>query len=216
MIRRGSVLLVFAKAPIAGRVKTRLIPATGPGRAAALHAAMVLQTLRTAQRSGFDTIELWCQPRAQHPFFRLCRRRFGAVLKTQHGQNLGARIVHAVSNALKRYRRAVVIGTDCPELCAHDLKQAWQWLAGPYAAVLGPCEDGGYFLIGLRRPLPELFCDMAWGGSKVLETTRLRLGRLGVAWAELPLRWDLDRPQDLARWPNRRRFGTQTACLRKL
>ncbi|MGH8579465.1 MAG: TIGR04282 family arsenosugar biosynthesis glycosyltransferase [Gammaproteobacteria bacterium] len=207
MIRRGSVLLVFAKAPIAGRVKTRLIPATGPGKAAALHVAMVLRTLHTAQRSEFDTIELWCHPRAQHPFFRLCRRRFGVVLKTQHGQNLGARIVHAVSDALKRYRRAVVIGTDCPELCVRDLKQAWQWLNGPYGAVLGPCEDGGYFLIGLRRLLPELFRDMAWGGSEVLETTRLRLGRLGVPWAELPLRWDLDRPQDLARWLNRRRFG---------
>jgi len=207
MIRRGSVLLVFAKAPIAGRVKTRLIPATGPGKAAALHVAMVLRTLHTAQRSGFDTIELWCHPRAQHPFFRLCRSRFGIVLKTQHGQNLGARIVHAVSDALKRYRSAVVIGTDCPELCVHDLKQAWQWLNGPYGAVLGPCEDGGYFLIGLRRPLPELFRDMPWGGSEVLKTTRLRLGRLSVPWAELPLRWDLDRPQDLSRWLNRRRFG---------
>ncbi|MGH8659326.1 MAG: TIGR04282 family arsenosugar biosynthesis glycosyltransferase [Gammaproteobacteria bacterium] len=207
MIRRGSVLLVFAKAPIAGRVKTRLIPVTGPGKAAALHAAMVLHTLRTAQRSGFDAIELWCQPLAQHTFFRLCQRRFGVGLKTQYGQNLGARIVHAVRDALKRHRRAVIIGTDCPELCVRDLKQAGQWLNGPYAAVLGPCEDGGYFLIGLRRPLPELFRNMAWGGSEVLKTTRLRLGRLGVLWAELPLRWDLDRPQDLSRWLNRRRLG---------
>ncbi|MGH8613788.1 MAG: TIGR04282 family arsenosugar biosynthesis glycosyltransferase [Gammaproteobacteria bacterium] len=207
MSRRGSVLLIFAKAPIAGRVKTRLIPATGPGKAAALHAGMVLHTLHTAQRSGSDTIELWCYPQAQHPFFRLCRKRFGVVLKTQHGQNLGARIVHAVRDALKRYRRAIVIGTDCPELCVRDLKQAGEWLAGPYAAVLGPCEDGGYFLIGLRRPLPALFRDMAWGGSEVLETTRLRLGRLGVPWAELPLRWDLDRPQDLSRWRNKCRFG---------
>lgn len=206
MIRRGSVLLIFAKAPIAGRVKTRLIPTTGPGKAAALHAAMVLETLRTAQRSGFDAIELWCQPRAQHPFFRFCRGRFGVALKSQRGQNLGARIVHALSDALKRYRRAVVIGTDCPELCVRDLKQAEQWLNGPYAAVLGPCEDGGYFLIGLRRLLPELFRDIAWGGSEVVETTRLRLRRLGLRWAELSLGWDLDRPEDLLRWASRRLF----------
>lgn len=216
MIRKRSVLLIFTKAPIAGRVKTRLIPVTGPGKAAALHAAMVYQTLLTAQRSGFDTIELWCAPRAEHPFFSLCRRRFGVVLKTQCGQGLGARMAHAVSDALKRYRCAVVIGTDCPELSVHDLKQASQWLNGPYAAVVGPCEDGGYFLIGLRYPLPELFRNVDWGGSEVLETTRLRLRHLGLPWVELPLRWDLDRPQDLERWQNRRRFGVQPASLRRL
>lgn len=199
MIRRDSAVVVFAKAPIAGRVKTRLIPAVSPGEAAALHAALVLQTLCTARSAGFDAIELWCWPRAEHPLFRFCQRRFRVALKTQHGQNLGARMAFALRDALKRHRSVILIGTDCPGLCADDLKKAGLSLDAGYRLVLGPCEDGGYFLIGLKRLIPELFRNIAWGRSDVAENTRLRLRRLGLHWAELPLRWDLDRPEDLSR-----------------
>lgn len=191
-------LLIFARAPIPGQAKTRLIPALGAEGAAALHARLCRRTLELAVWSGLACVDLWCSPDAGHPFFAECRQTFGVDLKTQRGADLGERMAGALADALTASRHAVLIGTDCPELDAHDLQQAFDALAQDHDAVLGPAADGGYVLIGLRAPAPRLFEAIDWGSGRVLAQTRQRLAQLGLTWHELPVRRDLDRPEDLA------------------
>jgi len=94
---------------------------------------------------------------------------------------------------------AILIGADCPELRARDLRRAAQLLRGGCDAVLAPAEDGGYALIGLRRVSPRLFAGLEWGGPQVYSRTALELAKLGWRWRALRTVWDVDRPQDLER-----------------
>lgn len=192
-------LLVFCKAPIAGEVKTRLIPALTAEEAAALHQALTLRTLETAT-AAFTDVELWCAPALEHAFFSECRSRFAVELHLQRGADLGMRMHDAFVSALTRYQSAVVIGTDCPCLSAADLRAARGALQQGAQAVLGPADDGGYVLLGLRRVCPELFTDIPWGSGSVAGITRARLRRLGWGWSELACRSDVDTPADLFRW----------------
>jgi hypothetical protein len=105
----------------------------------------------------------------------------------------------ALGEALKTSAVALVIGGDCVSLDGDDLRFALAALAAGHDAVLGPAEDGGYLLIGLRHPRPGLFRNIHWGGPRVLAATRRRLAREGLSWVELPTRWDVDRPADVRR-----------------
>jgi rSAM/selenodomain-associated transferase 1 len=189
---------VFARAPVAGAVKTRLIPAIGAEGAAALHARLVRHSLAIAVEANLGPVSLCCDPVASHPFFTGCAREFGVALHVQQGADLGARMAAALRAALEEAAGAIVIGSDCPSLTADDLRRAAAALAA-HDAVLGPAEDGGYVLVGLRRSLPALFDDIEWGTSSVLEQTRARLRAAGAGWFEIETRWDVDRPQDLGR-----------------
>jgi rSAM/selenodomain-associated transferase 1 len=191
-------ILVFAKAPVPGQVKTRLIPAVGPAGAALLHEWLCRQTLKTATTAGVGPVELWCAPSVEHGFFRRCAEEFRVGLHNQAGCDLGERMAHALAETLGRAPRALVVGTDCPGLTAEDLGRAAAVLAQGADAVISPAKDGGYVLLGTRRFAPELFRDIPWGSARVLEETRARLRALGWNWKELPERWDVDRPEDLA------------------
>jgi len=173
-------VIVFAREPRAGRVKTRLIPLLGEQGAARLHARLVARALATARAAGIGEVEL------------LWARR-------QRGADLGERMQHALARGLRRAPRAILIGADCPVLRARDLRRAARWLAGGADAVFAPAEDGGYALIGLRRVSPRLFAGVAWGGAQVMAQTRERLAALGWRWRELPTVWDVDRPEDYLR-----------------
>ena len=117
----------------------------------------------------------------------------------------------AFDDALSEASAALLMGSDSPDLETGDLRLAIAELEGGRDVVLGPAVDGGYVLIGLRRPAPELFQAMPWGSAKVLGLTRERLGRSGRSWYELPVRHDLDRPEDLDLFPDLKnwvdRFG---------
>jgi hypothetical protein len=191
-------LLIFAKAPEAGQVKTRLIPVLGAAGAAGLHAALARRTLGVAVRSRVAAVELWCAPDSAHPFFQAMRRQYGVTLRSQPDGDLGARMGGAFLRTLPRTEAAVLIGTDCPGLRAGDLRIAFERLGAGVEAVLGPAADGGYWLIGLRHPRGALFRDIPWGTARVLSTTRAVLGRYGLSVHELPTRADVDRPEDLA------------------
>ncbi len=195
-----ALILVFAKAPRAGAVKTRLIPLLGADGAASLHRQLVYRTLATATGAGAGPVQLHAAPDISDAFLQDCARRFGVALVAQRGADLGARMCHALAAALVRHRRVIVIGTDCPLLAPRHLWDAQAALAGGNDAVLVPAEDGGYALLGLTRCDERLFADIAWGGDTVLATTRERLRALGWRWHELETLWDIDRPADYRRW----------------
>lgn len=195
----GTILIIFARAPTPGAVKTRLIPALGAEEAAALHARLVERTLETASAAALGPIELDGTPDINDSFFRACARRFGAMLAAQAGEDLGARMLAAFESALARHPRALLVGSDCPALTAGHLRHADRALRDGSDAVFIPCEDGGYALIGMKRVEARLFDGIAWGGNNVMAETRARLAEMGWRWHELETLWDVDRPEDYAR-----------------
>jgi rSAM/selenodomain-associated transferase 1 len=189
---------VFAKAPVPGEVKTRLAPLLGPEGAAALHAGLVRQALSTAAMSGVGDVELWCAPDASHPFFVRCAEQFTLTLHRQAGADLGERMRSAFDAGLASGGPVVLIGSDCPVLAPADLREALQALE-THDAAIAPAEDGGYVLVALARPMPALFEGIEWGSAAVMGATRARLAAAKARWQELPMRWDVDRPEDYAR-----------------
>jgi len=195
----GTAVIVFARAPRPGSVKTRLIPLLGAGGAAELHAQLVKQTLETARAASFRRIELHGTPDINDPFFRFCAGHFSVALAAQAGGDLGARMLAAFASALATHPRVLLLGSDCPALAASHLRQADRALREGADAVLVPCEDGGYALIGLRRVDARLFDGIAWSSENVMAETRKRLTGLGWHWRELETLWDIDRPEDYRR-----------------
>ena len=194
----GRRLLVFARAPVPGLAKTRLIPALGAEGAAALQGRLLERTLATACAVAPGRVELWCAPDPGAPAFAAAVERWGVTLQRQPPGDLGARMHAALATALDRGERALLVGCDCPVLATADLEQAFTALDAD-DDVLGPAADGGYVLVGARRLSPLLFMGIDWGGPRVLRQTRARLVALGWRWHELRTLWDVDRPEDLAR-----------------
>ncbi|MDP3017302.1 MAG: TIGR04282 family arsenosugar biosynthesis glycosyltransferase [Deltaproteobacteria bacterium] len=192
-------IIVFAKAPIAGAVKTRLLSSLDALVVTALHEKLVLHTLNIAMDSKVGPVELWCTPSVDHPFFIQCANKFRIDLHPQAEGNLGRRMAHALKETLKKSDMALLMGTDCPSLTPEDLKEATMILCQGAQAVISPAEDGGYVLIGLRQYEFTLFEGISWGTGTVLEETRERLSRLRWNWQELTQRWDVDRPEDVER-----------------
>lgn len=192
-------ILIMAKAPIPGQAKTRLIPTLGEEGAAQLHQQLVQRLLDALIPARIAPLQLWCSPDEKHPLFQDCAQRFPLSLHHQQGDDLGQRLAHALSSALHDADAAMVIGCDIPQLGPAQLSQACQWLEQGSDAVLGPSEDGGYYLLGLRTMAEELFTDIPWGKAQVAEHTRVRLRELEWPWRELETLWDIDRKEDLLR-----------------
>lgn len=194
-------LLVFSRYPVAGRTKTRLIPALGPEGAATLHREMAAWTLRVARRAVLDgktglqvqytggeesAMAAWLGPDLEY-----CEQSEG---------DLGARLHDAFAQAFDaRWKRVIAIGTDCPGLRDATIRKAFALLRD-YDVVLGPTDDGGYYLIGLRGPSASLFGDVEWGTGTVFSTTLSRAEQLGLSVALLPTLHDVDTTDDLSEW----------------
>ena len=194
-------LLVFAKAPVPGRVKTRLAVTIGAAAAAAVYRELAATTLAHAAgaRSAgvVTTIELWCDPDPDHDELRALAARAGATLHRQPAGDLGARMAGAIADALQRHAAVLLVGTDCPLLDAAYLARAAELLAG-HDAVLGPAEDGGYVLVGATRPLR--FARVRWSSPHALADTEAEFAAAGLSWRAAATLWDVDTPSDLARW----------------
>jgi rSAM/selenodomain-associated transferase 1 len=190
-------IAVFAKAPVPGTVKTRLIPAIGAEAAARLQQQLTTMALARASEVEDAVVTLWVDGPLDDAFIVAAARGLGVALRPQQGDDLGARMQNAFGEILGTAKAMLLIGTDCPAQTPDDLERARAALLDA-DAVVQPAEDGGYVLIGMRRPLP-LFEDVPWGGERVLEATRARAARLGIVLAELTTTWDLDRPADLER-----------------
>jgi rSAM/selenodomain-associated transferase 1 len=192
-----AALIIFAKAPIPGQVKTRLCPPLAPDEAATLHGTMVLDVLeRSRNLLGFDRF-LACAPSKQHPFFKAVGTRQGVHLLEQINEDLGCRMHQAVCSVFDSgYRSAVVVGTDLPAIHADWFRQALKGLAD-HDVVLGPSVDGGYYLIGLNNPAVELFFDIPWSTDQVLTSTQKKAQSLSLSVQLLTQQRDLDTLADL-------------------
>jgi rSAM/selenodomain-associated transferase 1 len=186
---------ILAKAPIAGAVKTRLVPLLGAEGAAALQERLIHRTVETAIDADIGPVTLWGSPDETHPLFRALAARFGVALRRQPEGDLGARMHAAIALRCP----AIVIGADCPALTPAHLRTAADVLRDGQDAVIFPAEDGGYVLIGLRQPHAALFAPMEWGTDAVLAETRRRLVQLALSWREPVSLWDVDRPADIER-----------------
>ncbi|MEO8417382.1 MAG: TIGR04282 family arsenosugar biosynthesis glycosyltransferase [Methylophilaceae bacterium] len=199
MVAPDTALLIFAKAPVPGEAKTRLISALGQAGAAELHARLVRHTLQNALAADIGPVTLWCAPDNKHPYFAACAHEFGIGLQAQQGNDLGQRMAHALACSLRSFRHVLLIGTDCPTLGAVTLRDAAHRLKANTSVVFVPAEDGGYALIGVRDCLPSIFDGIAWGSDSVMAHTRNHLRSRMLDWQELPSMADIDIPQDLQR-----------------
>lgn len=193
---------VFAKPPRAGEAKTRLIPALGAEKAAAAAAAFLADTWEAV--SGLP----WARPvlattrvpgAEDAPALGPAAAAFaGADVWLQGEGDLGARMERILARALERSACALALGADSPGLPVERLEEARAALA-THDAVLGPAEDGGYYLLGLRRCPPGLLAGLPWSASNTREATHERLVQWGFSVALLPPWFDVDLPEDLER-----------------
>ena len=200
LTQKGRVaLVVMAKAPEAGRVKTRLSPPLSAGEAAELSRCFLLDTIERVREVRDVAPVIAHDPPEAAPLFRALAPEFG--LRAQHGTDLGARMADCAAAGLAAGATAVVlIGTDTPHVPAEQIRLAVRLLGeGAHDVVLGPSEDGGYYLIGLRRLHRELFDSMAWSTAAVFEETIARCRSLQLRVALLPPGYDVDTPEALAR-----------------
>lgn len=199
--KNAELIILFTRLPKPGYTKTRLIPALGAKGAADLQRRMTMHTLDRAQcaarRYGF-ALEVHYAGGERADF----QQWLGADLDywPQAPGDLGARMAQAFGSAFERgFRSVVLIGTDCPQLEVNILREAFSSLES-LDLVLGPARDGGYYLIGLRCPSPELFVGVAWGTETVLEETLSRAKDARRSLCQIEMLSDVDRPEDVAIW----------------
>jgi len=191
---RLGALVVFAKAPVPGAVKTRLVPPLTPFQAADLHTAFICDTLERTAGLLYARY-LACAPTSRTPFFDACAKRYGITTLSQGVGDLGVRMLRISRALLRRHPYVLLIGTDSPTLPLSRFEQADTLLADA-DWVFGPSRDGGYYLAGQRRLAPAMFTSVPWGTGDVLTVT---LERLHARAALLPPWYDVDRPDDLDR-----------------
>ncbi len=185
-------LVLFARYPTPGVAKTRLIPALGPEGAAQVHRQLTERTLGVLLDIGLP-VELYYTGAGNTDFRDWLGNDF--TLVEQAKSDLTDRLLAALYPA-----PVIFFGADTPDLSAHRVAQAVAALER-HPVVLGPAEDGGYYLIGMKRPMPELLDHMPWSTDQVMPETLRRLAKAGISPVLLDTLHDCDRPEDLARWP---------------
>jgi len=185
-------MILFAKAPIPGSVKTRLAPALGPARAAELHRAFVADTIgKLREFRHLADIELHTD------ILTDAWKEAGVTRQVQTPGDLALKLVHALTGALRAGRpQVMILGSDSPTLPRAHIQR----LLGSTAQVaLGPCEDGGYYAIACRRTDPRMFAGVAWSTPNVLEQTERAARACGLTVERGDVWYDVDEPEDLSR-----------------
>jgi len=189
-------IAILAKAPIPGRVNTRLIPAIGAHAAAVLQERLTERAIATSLAADVGPVTLWCSPDATHSTFLKLVMQQRIILKRQPEGDLGASMLAAI---VAGNGPVLVIGTDCQALTDLHLRGAANALREGNEVIIIPAEDGGYVLIGTRTSQPAIFAGIAWGTNTVLAETRARIIEQRLALMEQPPLWDVDTEADLAR-----------------
>ncbi len=196
-----NLLIIFSRYPEPGKTKTRMIPALGAEGAAQLQREMTEYTLKQA-KSVQSTQDLTLEVHFAGGNQKLMQTWLGedVTCKAQSLGDLGNRMIVAFANAFADGKKAVVIiGIDCPGVNSQILTPAFAHLQ-QHNLVLGEAADGGYYLIGLRHPVPELLTGIDWGSEQVFSQTVAIAQQLNLATAYLPILQDVDRPEDLPVW----------------
>ncbi|MDG2089862.1 MAG: TIGR04282 family arsenosugar biosynthesis glycosyltransferase [Gammaproteobacteria bacterium] len=190
----NSCIAMFARAPILGQVKTRLIPALGEQGALDMHLQLMNRQFEVLNESSLCSVQLWVDRSIDHQAFN----KFSGELKLQQGDSLGEKMFYAAQVVLQKFNKVVIIGSDCPGIDEVYLEQALQALnAKTNDVVLGPALDGGYVLIAMKLPQLEIFQDIDWGTEFVLKQTLNKLQAEGIGFSTLPPLMDIDTPEDL-------------------
>ncbi|MFB6257506.1 MAG: TIGR04282 family arsenosugar biosynthesis glycosyltransferase [Flavobacteriales bacterium] len=188
------LLMIFARNPEKGKVKTRLARTVGDANALRIYLELMEHTARVVEPLDLDRVVHYSEsPHSKDP---LNRAYLSKKLQSEGG--LGERMANAFLDAFSNgYERVVIIGTDCYELTTRHLQDAFKALRYDQEVVIGPASDGGYYLLGLSRYIPSLFQDKSWGGSDVLLDTLVDLKQDGAAYHLLPTLNDVDEEEDL-------------------
>jgi rSAM/selenodomain-associated transferase 1 len=197
MPEHDTCVAVFARAPIWGSVKTRLAAVLGNDVALAVHRELLRETLDNVLDPGSYALELWL---AGDPISLEAEPSpLNVELRQQLDGDLGDRMLAAITHLAEAGHHAIIIGCDCPLMNRDYVRRAASALHD-HDLVIGPAEDGGYTLIGMRRPIPELFVDMSWSVPSVLNETLRRAVELDLRVAQFETLWDVDTAADWRRW----------------
>lgn len=191
-------LILFAKAPLPGLCKTRLIPCLGEQGAAMLQQDLLRQCVAQLCHEPLCHTQLWCDPDTTHPAFQRLSVEYRLDLYQQQGADLGERMYRAMRCQSADY--TIIIGTDIPLLTKDYIEQAIKALQRGDDAVIGPAEDGGYVLLGLKQVDEALFEEIHWGTAAVFRETCEKMTAGGLSWHENAPLWDLDTVEDLRRY----------------
>lgn len=193
---------IFCKAPVDGRVKTRLIPAFGSDGATDIYVQLAERTLATVQatcQAHQATASLWVADDVTNETVKRWSSKFNAPIHQQIGGDLGARMLHCLQTMHDNHQRVLLIGTDCPAFTSDHLLRAANALNASCSWVFTPAEDGGFALVGSNAPFAAPFIDIAWSTDQVMSQTRAALLTANLMWAEMETLWDVDVAADVKR-----------------
>lgn len=188
---------MFTKPAIPGRVKTRLVGDLSAADAARLHRAMLEDLVASLARGSFALRLVWALEKGERLPASWLER--GVECRVQRGRDLGERLLHSLTEAARDFARLAVAGSDLPDLEAARVEEAFELLEGACEVVLGPTEDGGYYLLAIRAEhlTPGLFENVDWSSERVLAQTLQRCTQHGLRVALLPVERDVDTFDDL-------------------
>lgn len=192
--------IIFAKAPMPGLAKTRLIPALGESGAASLAQQLLYRSLHHAQAAGIGSVEMCVTPSYDDPAWTSMQLRGQILWSNQTNGDLGDRMAQAAQRACLQHDKVLLMGTDCPSLSARQLQLASDALDS-HDYVIVPAVDGGYVLLGMRQFDASLFREMVWSVDTVARETQDRIRRLGRTLQIFTPLHDIDVPADLPYLP---------------
>lgn len=213
---KSQCLVVMARAPVAGRVKTRLIPYLGRHRAARVYRHLLVETVRRLGQSRAYQMKLSCTPDIRHPLFHRLERDKQLSLVRQPAGNLGQRMLRIFSHELVQHESVIIVGTDLVNLDPGRVEQAFADLQEGADVVLAKTLDGGYGLIGMKRFYGQLFMGIPWSTSRVADVTLNKARRLGLAARVREGLRDIDEPGDYLRWKKTARQLTENTGFRNV
>ena len=194
MAREKEVVQVFARTPIIGEVKTRMIPLLGPAGACELHKKMTSHLVRSLSSLRAD-IQIWTDKAPENPFLK----DLGPSVMEQVGDDLGEKMSNAISQGLASYESVALIGTDLPELDSTYLVKAFEKLRR-YNVVIGPTLDGGFGLLAAKKFDSSIFDGLIWGGPHIFRDLIRNIRKFNLDYCIAPSLWDVDVPADYARY----------------
>lgn len=195
-------LYLFAKEPEAGKVKTRLAPKIGHSNCARLATQMLQQSAKQVTENWLGELVLCVTPCTEAPVFIEMRKQWRCEATLQRGSNLGERMLDAMQQGIDKVGAAMVMGCDVPHISPQILQQAFAAMAGG-ENIIGPAEDGGFYLLGMHQLEPLLFENITWGGNQVLSGVMKNATNCGIEFTSLPTLRDIDLWEDLV-WLARR------------